>query len=100
MALGVDSAFAESNEEESIVAPRVVPRVDDDPVISTVLVSVSDDLHSMASEGTAAGVFVDSTLVGWEVLVHSEGSGHRAELDKILLNRVNRAEGVRRGSLV
>lgn len=60
--------------EESLVSPVLVPAVGNEPVVKTSFSSPSEDLDGVASEGCAADVVVDTTLVGKEVVVDGEGS--------------------------
>ena len=86
MHLVVDAAVTHLDFEGALVAPGVVPRIDAKPVVFTVLGAPANGLDSVATEGAAGLVLVDSRLVGEEVLVDSKGAGHRSVLLDISLN--------------
>merc|ERR1712217_666446 len=94
MALRVDAAFTEGDLEQSLVSPRVIPRVGDEPVLFTILDTPSNDLHSVASEGLSRGMLVDTGLVVREIGIHGEGSGHGTILHQILLDISGVSESV------
>ena len=100
MNLSVDAAVSLLDLEGSLVAPGVVPGVDGEPVVSAVLGSPTDELDSVATEGGASCVLVDTGLVGWEVLVDGEGSGDGSVGVDVLLDVVDSSDSVGRGGLV
>ena len=73
--LAVDATVAHEDFEGTLVAPSVVPRVDTEPVVLTVLSAPTDHLDSVTSERRAGRVLVNTGRVGQEVLVDREGSG-------------------------
>merc|ERR1711916_99748 len=62
----------------SAITPGSGPRVLNEPVVLTVLGTVTDNLDSMATEDTTRGVLVDTRLVSREISVDGESSFDRA----------------------
>ena len=60
MHLAVDVAVAHEDLEGAHIAPGVVPGVDTEPVVFTVLSAPADRLDGMATEGRASLVRVDA----------------------------------------
>jgi len=58
--LSVDTAVTHEDLEGSHIAPGVVPGVDTEPVVLTVLRAPADRLDSVATEGRASLVGVDA----------------------------------------
>jgi len=96
VALRIDSGFSESNFESSVISPKFIPGVVNDPVIS----SISNDFNGMSSEGISRDVSVDSSFVVEEVFVDGEGSGDGSVGDEVLFDVIDGAESVGRGGLV
>ena len=100
MHLSVDTAVTHLDLEGSLVSPGVVPGVDAEPVVLTTLGSPTDGLDGVASEGGSGLVGVDSGLVGQEVLVDGEGSGHSSVGGNLLLDAVDTSDVVGGGGVV
>merc|ERR1712127_116147 len=98
--LVVDATVSLLDLEGSLVTPGVVPGVDGEPVVLTGLGSPADKLNGVTSESGASGVLVDTGLVGWEVLVDSEGGGDGTVVEDVLLDLVDTSDSVGRGSVV
>ena len=94
MHLVVDAAVTHLDFEGALVAPGVVPGIDAEPVVLTVLGTPADGLDSVAAEGVASLVLVDTGLVGEEVLVDSKGTGDRSVLLDISLDSSDSGEPV------
>lgn len=73
--LSFNTTFVSSLEdlEVSLVSPSLVPRVGDQPVVLSVLSTVSDGLNSVSSEEATSLVDVDSRLVGEEIFIDRKG---------------------------
>lgn len=52
MHLSVDAGVSHLDFEGALISPGAVPGVDSEPVVLAVLVSPSDNLDGMATEGT------------------------------------------------
>jgi len=70
----VDTAFAESDSEETVFTPRSAPRVGNDPVVGTVFVTPTDDLDGVTTESRSGLMSVDTTRIRHEILVDGEAS--------------------------
>jgi len=92
--LVVDAAVTHLDFEGAFVAPGVVPGIDAEPVGLTVLAAPANGLDGVAAEGVASLVLVHAGLVGEEVLVDSEGAGHRSVLLDISLDPCDGREPV------
>lgn len=92
MHLVVDAAVAHLNLKGAFVAPGVVPRVHAKPVVEAVLYAPADNFYGMAAECRACLVLVDTALVGQEVFVDSERTGHRPVSVDVLFNLIDFAE--------
>ena len=73
MHLAIDARVTHKDLEGTLVTPSVVPRVNTEPVVLTVLSAPTDCLDGVTSERTAGLVRVNSGLVGQEVLIDREG---------------------------
>jgi len=95
--LSVDTAIAHKDLEGTQVTPGVVPGVDTEPVVLARIgvSSPTDGLDSMTTEGIASRVLVDTTLVGKEILIDSEGCGNGTILLDIGLDGINATDTVR-----
>lgn len=89
-----DSAFAHVDLESSLVSPGDVPGVDGEPVVSAVLVSPTDELDGVTTEGLSGLVRVDTALVGEEIFVDGEGSSNGSVFADFALDRSNTADSV------
>ena len=96
MHLVVDAAGTHLDFEGALVAPGVVPRIDAEPVVLTVLGAPANGLDGVAAEGVASLVLVHTRLVGEEVLVDGEGAGDRSVLLDICLDLSDSREPVAR----
>lgn len=63
--------------EGTLVTPSVVPRVNTNPVVLTVLNAPTDYFDGVTSSTRAGLVRVNSRLIGQKVLVDRESSGDR-----------------------
>lgn len=70
----VDATVAHKDLESAHVTPGVVPRVDTEPVVISILSAPADHLDGVASEALSSLVAIDALLVRQEVLVDGEGS--------------------------
>lgn len=93
MHLVVDAGVSHLNFEGTLVSPGAVPGVNSEPVVLAVLVSPSDNLDGMTTEGTTGCVGVNTTLVSEEVLVDGEGSSHGTVAENVVLDLVDNASG-------
>ena len=100
MHLVVDAASAHLDLEGALVTPGVVPGVDAEPVVLTVLVTPTDSLDGVTSKSLSSGVLVDTGLVGEEVLVDSKGSCNGSILLNVSLDVINAKEAVAGGGVV
>eukprot|EP00756_Hemistasia_phaeocysticola_P041694 Hpha_TRINITY_DN16930_c1_g3::TRINITY_DN16930_c1_g3_i1::g.53588::m.53588 len=77
--LALDPALVRPTQdlEETAVTPLLVPGVLHKPVLGAGVHTPADDLNGVAAQGRPAGVAVHTALVGREVSVHGERSGHR-----------------------
>jgi len=100
MHLVVDARVSLLDLESAVVSPGSVPGVYTEPVVFSVLVTPSDDLDGVTSEGVSRGVLVDTTLVGQEIFVDSKGSSSSTIREDILLDIINRLQTVAGGSHV
>jgi len=98
--LGVDSALTHLDLESTLITPGVVPGVNAEPVVNTVLVTPTDGLDGVATKGRTRLVGVDTALVGKEVLVDGEGSSDSTVLVDVRLDSINLSETIRRLSEV
>lgn len=94
MHLVVDATVALQDLEKTLVTPGVVPRVDTEPVVLTVLSTPANRLDGVTSELLASGVAVDTRLVGREVLVDGEGRGDGTVLLDLSLDVLDTIDGV------
>jgi len=86
------------NLEGAVVTPSVVPRVVDDPVVLSTFVAEANDLDGVTPEGLAGLVRVDTTLLGQEVLIDSEGTSDRSLGNDVLLDIFHAVETVAFGT--
>jgi len=87
--------------EEALVAPVLVPGVGNNPVVSTGIGTPANHLDGMAAELLTTLVLIDTTLVGEEVLVHSEGTFNGAVGEDLSLDLGNVAgDRVGRGTIL
>ena len=100
--LSVDTGVTDLDLEGTVVSPGSVPGVNSEPVVLSVFVSPSDNFDSVTSEGVSTSVLIDSTLVGKEIFVYSEGSGDGTEGLDISLNLLDgvKAKSIAGGSHV
>ena len=70
----IDSTVAHQNLEKTLVAPGVVPGVNAEPVVLSVLNSPADALDGMTTLGGSSQVLVNTWGVSEEVFVDGEGS--------------------------
>ena len=94
MHLSVDAAIAHLDLEGALVTPGVVPGVDAEPVVLTVLVTPTDGLDGVTTESLTSLVLIDTGLVGQEVLVDSEGSSDGTVLLNVSLDVINATEAI------
>eukprot|EP00353_Schmidingerella_taraikaensis_P008653 CAMPEP_0185577312 /NCGR_PEP_ID=MMETSP0434-20130131/9842_1 /TAXON_ID=626734 ORGANISM="Favella taraikaensis, Strain Fe Narragansett Bay" /NCGR_SAMPLE_ID=MMETSP0434 /ASSEMBLY_ACC=CAM_ASM_000379 /LENGTH=217 /DNA_ID=CAMNT_0028194859 /DNA_START=43 /DNA_END=697 /DNA_ORIENTATION=+ len=96
-ALTVDTAVAHLDLEGALVTPGVVPGVNAEPVVFTVLRAPADRLDGVAAESGTSLMLVDARLVGQEVLVDGEGRGHCSVLLDVSLNVGDTTEAIAGG---
>mmetsp|Transcript_210 Transcript_210/g.276 ORF Transcript_210/g.276 Transcript_210/m.276 type:complete len:225 (+) Transcript_210:42-716(+) len=80
--------------EGSLISPALIPGVDDDPVVLSVLCSPSNDLDGVATELRSLGVAVNARFVAREVRVYGKGTSDGAVLENVRLNLRDAREGV------
>jgi hypothetical protein len=100
MHLVVDARVSLLDLEGAVVSPGSVPGVNTQPVVFSLLVTPSDHLDGVTSQGVSRGVLVDTALVGQEIFVDSEGGSSSTVREDILLDLVNRHQTVAGGSHV
>mmetsp|Transcript_34018 Transcript_34018/g.73500 ORF Transcript_34018/g.73500 Transcript_34018/m.73500 type:complete len:343 (+) Transcript_34018:79-1107(+) len=86
--------------EEALLAPRLVPGVDAQPVGGAILHAPADHLDRVAAQVGASDVLVHTAGVGLEILVHGHGHGDSALLHDLLLHVGGGLHGVRGGGHV
>ncbi len=94
MHLSVDATVAHQDLEGSLVTPGVVPGVDTEPVVLTVLGTPADGLDSVTTEGSAGLMRVDTGLVGQEIFVDGEGGCNGTVLLDLSLDVLNTSDTV------
>jgi hypothetical protein len=82
----VDTAFTESDSEETVFTPSWAPRVGDDPVVGTIFVTPTDDLDGMTTESRSTLVSIDTTSIRHEILVDGETSFDGSVLEDVGLD--------------
>ena len=89
--LSVDTAVTLLDLEETLVSPRVAPRVSAEPVVKAggAIMTPSDRLDGVTSSLTASLVIVDTALVVEEVFVDGESSLHWTVVIKLGLDSRN-----------
>lgn len=98
MYLVVDAAVAHEDLERALVTPILVPGVDTEPVVLTILDTPADNLDGMTTESITSHVLVHSRRISLEVLINSESSRDRAVGHDLHLNVVNSCDSVGRSS--
>ena len=94
MHLTVDVTVTHLDLESAIVTPGVVPGVDTEPVVHTVLSAPTDSLDGVTTKSRASLVRVDTGLVGQEVLIDGEGGSDSTVLINVSLDVVDAAEAI------
>ena len=97
MHLSVDTASTLLDLEGTTITPGLVPGVDTEPVVLTVLDTPADGLDGVATESRAGLVGVDTGLVGQEVFVDGEGGGDGTVLLDLSLDVLNTADSIAAG---
>jgi len=100
LALNVALIVATTDTEETVLSPVSVPRVGASPVFDTVLLTIADNLDSVTTLITTAGVVIDTRGVAHEIRVDSEGNLEGTVLDELGLHAVLTIEGVGLRALV
>lgn len=87
--LALNTALAHLNTEVTILTPVLVPAVGNLPVLNTILNTPTNKLDSMSAKSGSSHMLVDTTLVGHEVLIHSESNLHRSVGHELSLDGLN-----------
>lgn len=95
LALNATLVRATANLESAVVAPLLIPRIGNEPVVLAILSSPAKHLDGMATELIVAGLVVNTTLVGGEIVVHSECCRCTAILHNVSLDCRHTTERVR-----
>ena len=94
MHLTVDVTVTHLDLESAIVTPGVVPGVDTEPVVHTVLSAPTDSLDGVTTKSRASLVLVDTGLVGQEVLIDGEGGSDSTVLLDVSLDSIDATDAV------
>lgn len=94
MHLVVNTSFTHLDLEGTLITPGVVPGVDTEPVVHTVLGTPTDGLDGVTTESFSGLDGVDTTLVGKEIFVDGEGSSDGTVLVDVSLDGINTVEAV------
>ena len=94
MHLAVNTRVTHKDLESTLITPGVVPGVDTEPVVLTVLGTPTDGLDGVTTESITRLVRVDTTLVGEEIFVDGEGSSDGTVGVDISLDGINISETV------
>ena len=94
MHLTVDATVAHLDLESAHVTPGVVPGVDAEPVVLTVLVTPTDGLDGVTTESISSFMLVDTGGVGEEIFIDGEGSSDGTVLSDISLDVLNSTESI------
>lgn len=87
---------ATEDAEGTLLTPGVIPGVGADPVWSAVLNAPTDHLDGVTTEVLAGLVLVDTTSIGFEVLIDSHGDGDGTLLHDFHLDVLDTLHTVRR----
>jgi len=98
--LAVDARVTHKDLEGAHVTPGVVPGVNTEPVVRSVLSAPADRLDGVTTESRASGVLVDTRLVGKEVLVDCEGRCDGTVLLDLSLDVLDTPDAIAAGSEV
>ena len=98
--LVIDATVAHLDLESAHVTPGVVPGVDTEPVVLTILSAPTDSLDGVTTKSGASLVRVDAGLVGQEVLIDGEGGSDSTVLVNVSLDVVDAAEAIAAGGVV
>ena len=95
--LALDAALIDTTRDlEGSVVSLMIPRVRDNPMVLAQLGTPAEDLDGVAAQLRTADVLIHTTCVGWEVLIHREGTGDGTVLHHIVLDSFRGAQAVRR----
>jgi len=98
--LVVDTTSTHGNLEGTLITPGVVPGVNAEPVVLTVLSTPTDGLDGVTTESRSRLMGVNTALVGKEVLVDGEGRGDGTVLVDVRLDGINGTETIGRAGEV
>jgi len=90
MTLGIDSRVTVSNSEGTVISPKVVPAVNNDPMID----SITYYFNCVASKSFSGNVFVDTRFVVQEIFIDGEGGGDGPVSGEVFFDVVNTGQSV------
>merc|ERR1711971_583715 len=86
--------------EVSAITPAIIPRVDHQPVVHSILHSVAHNLDGVSAQRVSSLVLVHSRFIRREIRIHGKRGSHTSIIHQILHDRVHRPERVRLGRRV